>query len=457
MRRDKHKPLKFTMLFYLTLFLIIEASAIAIALNSENFNIIVFLILGIAVTYLIYKNQLLGISLVLATSPVIMILPSVPYISSLVPLIGMITFGIYLMKAKIYVNFSETRNQLFFGLMLVFILLSIPGSIIYGSNDRFWVLTYVQLAVMVFMIMGLMKTEAAMKLFMRIIFLAIQVSVIFSIYSYYQASQYLSYARAVGFAGDSNEFAVYTVTGLCIGYYLLRSAQKMIGKLTLSISTVVSVFSLILSGSRGGIIALSVVVLFIGAIDGKESIKPLIIGLCLIIILGVMAFPILPDYQISRILDIPQSIFYGEKTVSLRYELWKTSFRVWKDYPLFGVGSGGVTTYKVEHMLYKNIDTNYVTHNTYINILAEMGLIGFLLFVGIISISIMGYYRSMLKFRRKDQGLYRIAVLFSAILVCWLTACMSLNLQHNRYLWMAIAMGLAMNNKVIVKNQKQGL
>jgi O-antigen ligase len=307
---------------------------------------------------------------------------------------------------------------------------------------------------MVFMIIGLIKTQFALRLFLKIVFLAIETSVLFSIYYYIKASQHLSYARTAGLAGDPNEFAIYTVTGLCIGYYLFRRSRKKTEKIIYLTSIAISILSLIFSGSRGGILALSAVVVFVVVIDFRKSIKPFFLGICLIVMIGFIALPIIPNYQISRIMGIPKSIIYGEKTVSLRYELWKSSLRVWMDYPLFGVGSGGVTDYKMEHMLYKNIDINYVTHNTYINILAEMGITGFFIFVGIIMFSIVGYYRSMQQFRKTDLGLYRITVLFSAILVCWLTACISLNLQHNRYLWMAIAMGLVMRNMATVGNQK---
>src|SRR5205814_4207040 len=62
---------------------------------------------------------------------------------------------------------------------------------------------------------------------------------------------------------DSNDFATYAVTALPFGLYFLHAGRRPLARLFAAAGLVVLTFGFVRSGSRGGFIALAVVVLFI--------------------------------------------------------------------------------------------------------------------------------------------------------------------------------------------------
>jgi O-antigen ligase len=301
---------------------------------------------------------------------------------------------------------------------------------------------------MVFLIENLVKSKKAVVRLLIIIYVCIELSAIFSILNYFQISQTIPWVRAIGLSGDPNELATYNVTAICIGYYLITSAHSLIKRSIYLLFILLSLVSLILSGSRGGALTLVIVITYILLMDLKINLRPIMIGVILISILAGPLIQIVPENLISRFLEIPRSIVYGDKTVSYRLELWRSSLDVWLDHPVFGVGSGMVTAYKAQNRMYLDVDKSYVTHNTYINILAEMGIVGFLIFMAIVWLTLKSYYVCTKQSKNADASLYRISLLLTSILVCWLTSSLSLNLQQNKFLWMSFGLALVIRKAV---------
>lgn len=101
--------------------------------------------------------------------------------------------------------------------------------------------------------------------------------------------------------------------------------------------------------------------------------------LLLLPVLGVAG--LLTPFIRGRIL----SIFANGSSVSSRVILWKTGLLMFKDHILFGVGNGNYLARYLEYVtkypdLYLGRD-QFTVHNSYIKMLAELGLIGGILFV----------------------------------------------------------------------------
>ena len=62
---------------------------------------------------------------------------------------------------------------------------------------------------------------------------------------------------------DSNDFATYTVTAVPFGLYFLHAGRRRFARLFAAAGLIVLTLGFVRSGSRGGFIALAVVILFI--------------------------------------------------------------------------------------------------------------------------------------------------------------------------------------------------
>jgi|Deesub1362B_J571_1020462.scaffolds.fasta_scaffold00082_48 O-antigen ligase/tetratricopeptide (TPR) repeat protein len=147
--------------------------------------------------------------------------------------------------------------------------------------------------------------------------------------------------------------------------------------------SIVVATSVFLSLSRGGIVSLSLAMVFFGALYylvEKNKTGRLIIGISLLIMFSVGWFgwePIIDRFGKLGILR-------GEIS-DLRPQIWRDSLQIIDDFPLTGTGFG---TYMKIYPSYRTVGgTKKVdhAHNDYIELLVEGGLIGaagFLIFVG---------------------------------------------------------------------------
>ena len=125
--------------------------------------------------------------------------------------------------------------------------------------------------------------------------------------------------------------------------------------------------------------------------------------------------------------------------VQSRLYYWQIAYDEFKSAPITGVGAGNYRVRFTEFGLPFAFDTGAQgTHNTYMNILAELGLTGLVLFVGYL---ITGWRDLRMRFadRRADE-------LQSALAASFVTACIAavfLTEQFYAPLWVLPALGAA--------------
>lgn len=127
------------------------------------------------------------------------------------------------------------------------------------------------------------------------------------------------------------------------------------------------------------VILVSIMWLFEISIQKKTGII-----LCIVLtIFGVFSFininfPVYGYFIAQR----SQSIFSAEDINNSRGEIWKGGIRMFLSHPLAGVGLGSFTDYYLQYAENaSDLSTAFGAHNTSINILAEQGLIGYLLWL----------------------------------------------------------------------------
>jgi len=172
----------------------------------------------------------------------------------------------------------------------------------------------------------------------------------------------------MGFAG-SNGLAAYEAqfTTFLIAFAAYERRRWLrLGYLALIIA---SVACLAYSLSRGGYAAIIVGALFIGIVNQRK-----LLFLLMIVLLTSTAWA--PQAVRDRVMMTQQETGF-DQSAETRLTLWDDAMQLFRDNPLFGTG---FNTYAYMHRIREYQDT----HNYYLKVLVETGVIGLLLFLGLL-------------------------------------------------------------------------
>ena len=187
-----------------------------------------------------------------------------------------------------------------------------------------------------------------------------------------------------------NELGAYIVTFLALFVGLAETSKTTLKKLINLFLVITMVYMILRTGSKGAFVGLIIIALMI-IWNYKKYISFYIFGILLIIIV----FSITPSAMTKRVFTIfDPELDIHQKTTG-RWEAWKIGLRVFKDYPLFGVGWE-----KSNQFIARNQDIYapegcvrpglyypgcYVNiHSIEIRFLTETGILGFICFLGIV-------------------------------------------------------------------------
>jgi O-antigen ligase len=131
-----------------------------------------------------------------------------------------------------------------------------------------------------------------------------------------------------------------------------------------------------------------------------------------------------------------------------RFEIWRTAVTIIGDYPVFGVGWGA---YPQANAAYAPLGAGSDielgardTHSTYLNVLAESGVPGLALFLGMVSITLYGAEKVRRKCRHEMPKAARQLYFVEVALVSFLTAGVFGSYSKLSFLYVYLALIYAM-------------
>lgn len=257
--------------------------------------------------------------------------------------------------------------------------------------------------------------------------------------------------------GETNISASRMCSLLPFCFYLLFHVRetKMGLKPFIACTIIVTVVAVVLTGSRMGLLALTLLILFIGynelrrrGILGRIGIAT---GLVVVVVMLSFSLRLLKDQatsmsrleslaSISELRTIQYENSDVDESILNRFLLLWFGVDLIRENPWFGVGIGNAKYLSVKYLPFE--DQMKYLHNTFLDIGAENGLfmLGVLLTV-IAGIQISNYkaYR-----RRGDPFFYYFALAFFIQLFCWLF----LSDFPNKLFWnLFLPLGLYMKNR----------
>jgi O-antigen ligase len=250
-------------------------------------------------------------------------------------------------------------------------------------------------------------------------------------------------SRTGGTFGDPNYLAAVLVVALALGGALasMRSVVPLV-RVGAMIACALSVAGILLSVSRGGVIALGVALLASVLIAGRWRLTlaavALMIGLVTVGYFGLYASPAVRQ-------RITQS-----NGGSGRTDIWTVGWRMVEAHPLNGVGAGNFPIAGRHYLIQPGATTHaqYIldlpkaAHNTYLEVLAEGGIPALALFLVIVVASMRCLRLAWRAFRRSgDRELELMSYAVFAGLLGFLAASIFLSEEYSKQLWVLLAFG----------------
>jgi len=176
--------------------------------------------------------------------------------------------------------------------------------------------------------------------------------------------------------------------------------KKIKYKIYFSVSLAIMLAALALTYSRGAMIAVAVSIL---AFVAFYSLKYFLI----VLLISPLSIFVVPDNIITRI----KSLSLKDSTIFYRVKIWKNAKNMIFKKPIIGIGYGKENFAK-EYLNYM-VDTKPVshTHNTFIQILVENGIVGFITFVALIVAAIRYLIITIYNIDDKYKKIFSIATL----------------------------------------------
>ena len=263
--------------------------------------------------------------------------------------------------------------------------------------------------------------------------------------------------RIMGTYGDPNFFAQVMLVIIPVALNRVMNEKHTGFKILAGWALVISFLTVIFTFSRGGFLALCLV-LGLLVLWRKPS---LIAVLCGILIL-LMLIPFLPSSYLDRVETILEYIpFLGADVrteVSLRGRMseYAVGFQMFLDNPIFGIGYDNYAANYLDYSMKIGLDprrTERSAHSLYLEVLAEQGLMGILLFGYVLYSAFASLKKTQALFTKVDLGEYAdLALAFQISFVGYLAAAMFIHGAYPRNMWLLI--GVSFASQQVAKNEE---
>ncbi len=308
--------------------------------------------------------------------PFIIGLITVSYIGELnkiMILYGLIVAGLF----SIYFLYHKLRLQTEVIIYFVWVMWSLAGTIVAIDKASYYtqLMTIVQIGVLIFTIAGITSLRRDMSTAILAIWIGGVISFIYSFLTgeFQLSTQMVTRARAAGIVENANEFAINLIFVMVAVCYFWKRKPSVWWNIFLFINLAALGIGIVFTGSRGGIFgAIAFIFLWWFFCKAKKlpkhSVKAYFI--LLILISGIY-------YSTNYVMS---STFLGERiekiddgSTKTRIKLYEKGINIIRENPIFGVGLSN----------YSSLSGGLYSHSNYIEVAANTGIVGFMLYYSI--------------------------------------------------------------------------
>jgi O-antigen ligase len=331
--------------------------------------------------------------------------------------------------------------------LLLWTALSVPGALNAGIAFHTLSDEFVKTVVMYFVIAGSVRSSRDLERLTLVYFSASVVYAAVVLSRFQLGADDWRLGRLYDY--DANDFATLIATAMPLGLYFVLAQRRPLLRVLAVVGLTVLAVGEIRSGSRGGFLALLAVAAFVlvrfTAVPARSRVVGLVV--ILIVVIGTAG---------DRYWNQMQSIFapnqdYNATAETGRLRTWERGLGYMISHPLLGVGVGnfpvaeGTISPRVtqEH----SIRVRWLAaHNSFIQVGAELGMPGLLLFVGLIASAFAALRRGGPPplARPPTRGTFPLAQSLRAALVGFVVGAFFLSLAYSEMLYTLAALAVAL-------------
>jgi O-antigen ligase len=234
--------------------------------------------------------------------------------------------------------------------------------------NKFW--TFVQLFLVLFMVWELAASwRRVLGLLMAYVFGA-YVAAFQTILVYRTTAGALR--RFAAGEVDPNDLAMNLVLALPIAWYLGMTYRQPLLRWACRAYLPVGLVAIGLTGSRGGMVATIVALLIVPLTMTKLTPARLAAAIVILGVSGALAVAYVPEKLVQRFATTGTEVQEG--SLHGRVDIWKAGIKAFAQRPLMGYGTANFKA------AVRPWGEGQVAHNSYLSVLVEEGLVGFLLY-----------------------------------------------------------------------------
>jgi putative inorganic carbon (HCO3(-)) transporter len=256
--------------------------------------------------------------------------------------------------------------------------------------------------------------------------------------------------RANGPLDEPNYFAQTLVMLLPLAVFLIRTASSRRLRMIAIVSALAVAGGVVVTYSRGAFVSVAGLAVIAVALRWIRPSHFLAGALALL-----LAFPfVAPDYlmqrveSLSRAVSVIESSRAREADVAVRGRVTQmiAALQAWRDHAVVGVGPGQYAPfYSVEYQQMdprfkiKDIRVTRRAHSLYLEMAAELGVVGLSLFLAIVFSTMRNLWRCRQRMQAEDADAADLATAFLLSLLGFLSTAVFLSFSYERYLWFILA------------------
>ena len=242
---------------------------------------------------------------------------------------------------------------------------------------------------------------------------------------------------------NPNVFGEYLLITIPVTFASLVKTTNKNRKFMYFMSLALQLVCMILTYSRGCWIGIMLSMGLMLFMNGKKLLSVCILGI------GLLPF-IVPDAIIERLLSIGNT---ADSSTSYRVYIWQGTINMLKDFWVTGIGIGEQAFRSVYPIYSLNTIIAPHSHNLYLHVICEMGIVGVVAFVGII----INFFRNSASVSLKDKDLKPLMTALICAMLGYLVQGMFDNVWYNYriYMFFFIIIALSAAAGTCIKKEKE--
>jgi O-antigen ligase len=239
------------------------------------------------------------------------------------------------------------------------------------------------------LVVNTVDSPARLRVTVRVIALSSVIPAVGAIWSHAHGEHLVEGDRAgwIGIFGNPNDLAYYLVVGVALTFAAATSAKSIARRLAWLGLLAPLGYAVLLTQSRGGMFATCVVMVLWLLRSVRRA--PLILGVAITV--GCLVFVSPSNPWAAR--NASATAHGVDESAKGRIDAWRTGMNMVREHPLTGVGAGA---FMIAWPEYAPGDAGMIRseHNTFVQLIAELGVSALLLFGVALAAGVLGVSRA---------------------------------------------------------------